>query len=391
MLTPKKNMDGFSQSYLRLDNLPVIRNVFGLKFTVRDPGHRLSLQLISRCQSGGRLSHSNGRVRWRDIESGEVCHWQAGGGSLLTGDVGDAVLDVLVGRHVEQPGRDGGELGGGGRVCVALSHLTALTAARLRGGEHGGREGLPGVDQPHQGRGGVGEVRGVQRGRVRVCWRWRVVFVQTDQAVLSVPWGMVERTGRLQQIRDRKCHQVIICFLSPAPHLPPPMSPPRLWAPRSPWQRPIDTLSHQPAVEVIQELRPRRGVGAPGHRVVLAVRRGLHLLRVDQDGPHHGRRLRREVRGGGRSHSLPPPGRQGQRAMRVACPPPPLNHLQLLNHRKVVLEPGLSCPRSWSGLCDWKYVTTSHLSMISILSSNINEIHEGVTIGFNLQLNSVYH
>ena len=180
-------MDGFSQSYLRLDNLPVIRNVFGLKFTVRDPGHRLSLQLISRCQSGGRLSHSNGRVWWRDIESGEVCHRQAGGGRLLTGDVGDAVLDVLVGRHVEQPGRDGGELGGGGRVGVALSHLTALTAARLRGGEHGGREGLPGVDQPHQGRGGVGEVRGVQWGRVRVCWRGRVVFVQTDQAVLSVP------------------------------------------------------------------------------------------------------------------------------------------------------------------------------------------------------------
>ena len=33
-----------------------------------------------------------------------------------------------------------------------------------------------------------------------------------------------------------------------------------------------------------------------------------------------------------------------------------------------------------------KYVTTSHLTIFSILSSNINEIHEGVTIGFNLQL-----
>ena len=64
MLTPKKNMDGFSQSYLRLDNLPVIRNVFGLKFTVRDPGHRLSLQLVS-----ARFSLSHGAVGRGNIES----------------------------------------------------------------------------------------------------------------------------------------------------------------------------------------------------------------------------------------------------------------------------------------------------------------------------------
>ena len=33
-----------------------------------------------------------------------------------------------------------------------------------------------------------------------------------------------------------------------------------------------------------------------------------------------------------------------------------------------------------------KDVTTSHWTVSDILSSNINEIHGGVTIGFNLQL-----
>ena len=47
---------------------------------------------------------------------------------------------------------------------MAQCELTALTAGGLRGGEHGGGERLlEGGLQPHQGRGGEGQVGGLQR------------------------------------------------------------------------------------------------------------------------------------------------------------------------------------------------------------------------------------
>ena len=298
------------RSYLRLDDLSVVRDMFCLQFAIRDPGDGLSLEFSSDGSGVG--------VGWRDIEPGEVRHGQTGAGGGLTRDVGDTVLNVLVRSHVQESRRDGGELRRGGGVGVALGHVAALTAAGLRGPDHGGGEGLPGVPDPDQGRGGEGEVGGLEGRRLRVGWRGRVVLVEPDQAVLSVAGGMVERTGRLEQVRDRKCHQVIICFLSLPSHSPPP---PRVGAPGSPGQGPVHTLGHQAAVEVVQELGPGGGVGAPG--VVVAVRRGVHDVRVDDHRDQHGGGLGREVRRGGWSHALPPPGRQVERNIRLACPPPP--------------------------------------------------------------------
>lgn len=146
------------------------------------------------------------------------------------------------------------------------------------------------------------------------------MLVEPDQAVLSVAGGMVERTGWLEQVRDRKCHQVIICFLSLPSHSPPP---PWLGAPGSPGQGPVHTLGHQAAVEVVQELGPSGGVGASAGGVVVAVGRGVHDVRVDHHRDQHGGGLRREVGRGGRSHTLPPPGRQVEGNIRLACPPPP--------------------------------------------------------------------
>ena len=110
----------------------------------------------------------------------------------------------------------------GGRVGVACSQLAAVAAAGLRGAEHGGGQGLlvSGL-QSHEGRGREGEVRGGEWRRVRVGRRGRVVLSHTDQTVLSVSGGMVERTGGLQQVRHRKSHQVIICLVSPVPQSPP--------------------------------------------------------------------------------------------------------------------------------------------------------------------------
>ena len=179
-------------------------------------------------------------------------------------------------------------------------------------------------------------MRGGEWRRVRVCRRGRVVLPCTDQAVLSVSGGMVERTGGLQQVRHRKCQQVIICLLSPGSHSPAPRPssrpPSGLRAVRPPWQSPIHTVDHQTTVQIVQQLRPGGGVTACPARVVLAVRRGLHLL------GHHGGGLGGEVGRGGRSHALPPPGWQGQgAAVRItlsntASAP---GHLQLLHHWKV--------------------------------------------------------
>ena len=158
------------KSYLRLDNLPVSRNIFSFKFPVCEPGHSLSLQLGSCWQSLAWFPpRSHSTVRRRNIESGEVRHGQPGAGGaatsrLLAGDVGDACLDVLVRSQVEKSVLDSGEFRRGGRVGVAQCELTALTAGGLRRGQHGGGQRLllEGGVQPHQGRRGVGQVGWLQ-------------------------------------------------------------------------------------------------------------------------------------------------------------------------------------------------------------------------------------
>ena len=174
------------------------------------------------------------------------------------------------------------------------------------------------------------------------------LLTEPDQTVLSVSGGMVERTLRLQpsldQIRHRKCQPVVICLLSAGAgaaggrpsRSPPSRPPPRLGALGSPWESSIDALSQQTTVKIVQQLRPGGRVVAPRHRVLVAVRRRLHLLRVDQER----RGLRGEVRGGGRSHALTPPRWERHRtppARSSSCPPPGASHLQLLNHWKVFI------------------------------------------------------
>ena len=121
------------------------------------------------------------------------------------------------------------------------------------------------------------------------------LLAQSDQTVLSVSGGMVERTLRLQpgldQVRHRKCQPVIICLLSAGAgaaggrlsQSPPSRPPPWLGALGSPWESSIDALSQQTTVKIVQQLRPAGRVVAPGHRVLVAVGRRLHLLSVHQE------------------------------------------------------------------------------------------------------------
>ena len=116
------------------------------------------------------------------------------------------------------------------------------------------------------------------------------LLAEPDQTVLSVSGGMVERTLRsgLDQVRHRKCQPVIICLLSAGGRggrlsQSSPPRPPSLRALGSPWESSIDTLGQQTTMEIDQQLRPGGRVVAPSQRVVVAVRRGLHLLRVHQE------------------------------------------------------------------------------------------------------------
>ena len=171
------------------------------------------------------------------------------------------------------------------------------------------------------------------------------VLTEPDQTVLSVSGGMVERTLRqqagLDQVRDGRCQPVVVCLLSAGPQSPPARPPARLRALGSPGQSSVDALGQQTTVEIVEQLGPGGRVVAPADGVLVTVGRGLHLLGVDQER----RGLRGEVRGGGRGHSLPPPGWQGpgtpDTARPGSCSPPAASHRQLLNHWKVCLaRPG---------------------------------------------------